>query len=126
MFRVISLLTLLAFVCSVAVFAQAPTGIITGVVTDESGSVIPNVAVTITNKATGASRTAATNALGLFSAPALNPGEYQVRAEVTGFRTLERDATLLAGATLTVNMPMTLGGTKDVVTVEGATAQINY
>ncbi|MGP0071394.1 MAG: carboxypeptidase regulatory-like domain-containing protein, partial [Bryobacteraceae bacterium] len=126
MLRVISALMLLASVCALEVSAQTPTGIITGVVTDETGSIIPNVNVTITNKATGFSRTATTNAEGLFSAPALNPGEYVVRAEATGFRTLERDATLQAGATVTVNMPMTLGGTKEVVTVEGAAAAINY
>jgi hypothetical protein len=126
MYRVISVCVLLLFAFCLGAFAQAPTGIITGVVTDESGSVIPNVAVTITQKATGFTRAATTNAEGLFSAPALNPGEYEVRAEVTGFRTLQRDATLLAGSTLTVNLPMTLGGTKDVVTVEGAASQINY
>ena len=37
-------------------FAQAPTGTIAGVVTDQSGGVIANAAVTIVNKETGASR----------------------------------------------------------------------
>src|SRR5260370_18372607 len=110
----------------VAWYAQAPTGIITGTVTDESGAVVPNSTVTITNKATGFSRPLTTNATGLFSAPALSAGEYEVRVEMTGFRTLLRDATVLAGETTTVNASMQVGGTKDVVTVEGATSQINY
>jgi len=126
MFRVISLSVLLVFVVCLASFAQAPTGIITGTVTDETGAVIPNVTVTITNKATSVSRTAQTNAEGLYSAPALLAGDYEVRAEAPGFRTLQRDANVQAGGTTTVNLPMTLGGTKEVVTVEAATAQVNY
>ncbi len=119
-------MSLVVVLLSVALYAQAPTGIITGTVTDESGAVVPNSTVTITNKATGFSRTLTTNATGLFSAPALSAGEYEVRVEMTGFRTLLRDATVLAGETTTVNASMQVGGTKDVVTVEGATSQINY
>jgi hypothetical protein len=56
----------------------------------------------------------------------LAAGLYQVRAEVTGFKTLEREATVEVGSTTTVNLQMQLGGTKDVVVVEAATAQVNY
>ena len=124
MFRALALLGLTLLFCALA-FSQG-TGIIVGTVADESGAVIPNVTVTITNKATGISRTAATNSEGYYSAPALPAGDYQVKAEAPGFRTLERDATLPVGSTLTVNMPMSLGATKEVVTVEAASAQMNY
>ena len=103
-----------------------PTGTITGTVADESGAVIPNVTVTITNPATGFSRTAKTNAEGYFSASAIPAGQYDVKAEVTGFRTSTRPTTVQAGETTQVNMPMTLGETSTVVNVEAATAQINY
>ena len=117
---------LAALACMIAL-AQAPTGIITGTLTDDSGAVIPNATITITNKATGvAARTATTDAQGYYSAPALPAGDYEVRAEVSGFRTVQRDATVQAGSTTTVNMPMSLGATKEVVTVEAATSQINY
>ena len=49
--------------------AQTPTGIISGTVTDESGAVIANAAISITNKATGTVRTVTANAAGIFSAP---------------------------------------------------------
>ncbi len=125
MSRVIAASILLSLLCCLAAFAQ-PTGTITGTVADESGAVIPNVTVTITNKASGFSRTASTNAEGYFSATAIPAGEYEVKAEVTGFRTLVRPATVQAGETTQVNMPMSLGQTQEVVTVEAATAQINY
>jgi Carboxypeptidase regulatory-like domain len=122
----LSLLALLFAVMSVIAVAQAPTGIIEGTVADESGAVIPNATVTITNKATGVSRTATTNASGYYSAPALPPSDYEVRVEVQGFKTTLRAATVQAGGDLQVNMSMSLGGTKDVVTVEGATTDVNY
>ena len=127
MSRVISALILLAALGCVIALAQAPTGIITGTLTDESGAVIPNATVTITNKATGVvARSATTDAQGYYSAPSLPAGDYEVRAEVSGFRTVQRDATVQAGSTTTVNMPMTLGATKEVVTVEAAASQINF
>jgi hypothetical protein len=116
---------LAALACTIGL-AQAPTGIITGGLTDESGAVVPNATVTITNKATRVARTLTTNAGGLYSAPALPPGEYEVRAEVAGFRTVVRDAPVQAGETTTVNLSMTVGEARQVVTVEAATAQVNY
>src|SRR5580692_11804500 len=106
--------------------AQAPTGTITGIVNDESGAVIPNANVTITNRATGISRAATTNSEGLYSAPALAAGDYEVRVEAGGFKTSVRQATVEVGSNTQVNMPMALGGTKEVVTVEAATASVNY
>jgi carboxypeptidase family protein len=101
-------------------------GTITGTVSDATGAVVPSATITITNKATSVVRTLTANAEGLYSAPALVPGDYEVRAEMQGFRTLLRDAQVTAGSTTTVDMSMTLGTTREVVTVEAATAQINY
>ena len=115
---------LLAF--TAALDAQTGTGAVSGTVTDESGAVIPNASVTITNKATGTSRQLTTNAEGLFSAPALLAGEYEVKAELLGFRTQVRDAQVLAGADTTANFKLTPSATRESITVEGATAQINY
>ncbi len=124
-----SRLLLVAFtLCALSflINAQAPTGTITGIVTDASGAAMANVTVTITDKTTGSARSVVTNASGLYSAPALPVGDYQVRAEASGFRTLERESTVQAGGTFTVNLPMSLGESKEVVTVEAASTQINY
>src|SRR5579871_5449118 len=88
---------LLVLVAGIVVFAQAPTGIITGTIADESGALIPNANIVITNKATSLTRTVTANGEGLFSAPALPAGVYEVRAEVTGFKTLVREATVVVG-----------------------------
>ncbi|HEX6896939.1 MAG TPA: carboxypeptidase regulatory-like domain-containing protein, partial [Bryobacteraceae bacterium] len=116
------LLTLL----SVTAFAQAPTGIVLGTITDETGAVVPNATISITNKATGAARTLTANSEGLYSAPSLAAGDYEVRVEMAGFRTVVRDAQVLAGSSTTVNLTLAVGTTQEVVNVEAATAQINY
>lgn len=120
------LLSLALLTICAAVHAQAPTGTILGTVTDNTGAVIPNATITITNKATNVPRTTLTNAEGIYSAPALPPGEYEVRAEGQGFRTLLRAATVITGGNTTVDMSMTLGEARQVVTVEAAPAQVNY
>jgi hypothetical protein len=111
---------------SVTVCAQSANGIIEGTVTDSSGAVIPNATVTITNKADNGLRTAITNATGTYSAPALLAGEYAVKAQVSGFKTVVRDATVNAGGDITVNLALSVGEANEVVNVEAASAQINY
>ena len=106
--------------------AQAPTGNISGTVTDQTGAVIPNATITITDKTTNTVRNATTNAAGIYNAAALAAGDYQVKSEAQGFRTLQRDAQVVAGNTTTVDLGMTLGAAAEVVTVEAASAQISY
>ena len=79
--------------------AQLSTGIISGKVTDATGAVIPNAAITITEKATSTVRNDVTNSAGLYSAPSLPNGEYEVRVSLQGFQTTVRDATVEAGKT---------------------------
>ncbi|MFN7947385.1 MAG: carboxypeptidase regulatory-like domain-containing protein [Blastocatellia bacterium] len=108
-------------------WAQAPVGTISGTVNDESGAIIANAAITIRNKATGAERRLTSGADGAFSAAALPAGDYEVEAQVTGFRTLKRDVTVSTGTITNVEMQMKVGQTTEIVTVEGsATSQINY
>src|SRR5579871_4918729 len=111
--------------CSLA-FAQAPTGVISGTVIDQSGAAIPNAAVTITQKGTSTVRNLTTNDQGLYTAAALLAGDYDIRIEAPGFKTLVREATVTAGNTTTVDMQMSLGQASDVITVEGQAAQMNF
>src|SRR5690348_10312867 len=100
---------------SVTAFAQAPTGIVLGTITHETGAVDPNATISITNKATGAARTLTANSEGLYSAPSLAAGDYEVRVEMAGFRTVVRDAQVLAGSSTTVNLTLAVGTTQEVV-----------
>lgn len=119
-------LTAVLVVTALLTFAQVPTGTISGVVQDESGAVVPGAVITITHKDTGATRSLSSTSEGTFSAPSLAAGQYEVKAVMTGFRTTLRDATVEVGSTTTVDMRLQVGTSKDVVTVEAATAQVEY
>src|SRR5438046_2662678 len=97
-----SLAVTLALVLSLPAFAQT-LGTITGEVKDSSGAVVPGATVTVTNKATNATRTTASNAVGLFDFPALPPGEYTVKTELDGFKTATRDLELQVQQTARVD-----------------------
>ncbi|MEO8682750.1 MAG: carboxypeptidase regulatory-like domain-containing protein, partial [Vicinamibacterales bacterium] len=85
----ITILTLL-LALPAAAMAQA-TGQINGVVTDASGAVLPGVIIEATNLATGATRTALTGSDGLYTVPLLQPGDYTVKASLSGFRSAQRE-----------------------------------
>lgn len=103
--RVIGLLCLLAG----AVLAQTG-GAITGEVKDQSGALIPNATITVTNTATNVARTTTTNNAGLYSFPALVPGLYQVKAAAAGFQTtITNDIELQVQQTARVDFNMAVG-----------------
>src|SRR5690349_1134475 len=121
----IRLLTVvLAFASSV--FSQAPVGDLTGTIFDESGAVIPAAAVTVTNKETGLLRNLTTSSSGVYSASSIPAGVYEIKAEVAGFRTVVREATVAVGGLTTADLHLQIGASKDVVTVEAVTPQIEY
>jgi hypothetical protein len=126
MSKIQSMLLLVALAAVGVAHAQAPTGIITGVVTDATGAVVAGARITITNRATGLSRNLSTSAEGDYSAAALPPGDYQVTAEATGFSFLERTATVEAGTTTAVNLQGQVGGTNENITVSNVAPLIRY
>ena len=99
--------------------AQA-TASITGRVVDQGGAVLPGATITVTNASTGRARESVTNAVGLYSVPALDPGTYDVRAALSGFApTLRKGVALLTGSTLTVDVTLSVAQLEESVTVSG-------
>ena len=70
----LGILGVLAVALVVPARAQTPTGDISGVVVDPSGSAVPGVTITLTSAATNAVREVVTNSAGLYVIPALPPG----------------------------------------------------
>jgi carboxypeptidase family protein len=122
----VSTLLLVALLWSGLLAWGQSTGTISGTVSDQSGAIVAGATVKITNKATGVARDLTSNGEGLFSAPSLEPGQYEVRVEASGFRTLVRDAEVFAGTSTTVNTSMTVGESQQVINVEASATQINY
>jgi outer membrane receptor protein involved in Fe transport len=61
-------------------------GSIVGMVTDPSGASVPGAQVKIASKATGLTRDATTNSLGLYRFADLPPGSFDVEVTASGFR----------------------------------------
>ena len=100
--------------------SQAINGTIEGVVRDGTGAVLPGASVNVVNLDTGQQRTMTTNADGGYRAVLLSLGSYRVKAELQGFKTIERTGiTLSAGQTAVVNFAMEVGGVAEVVSVTG-------
>ncbi|MBI2821374.1 MAG: TonB-dependent receptor [Acidobacteria bacterium] len=104
--------------------AQATTADLEGTVRDQSGGVLSGVMVTVSSKAVALSRSAVSGDSGLYRIPALPPGTYQVRAELSGFAAQVRDGvTLNVGEFAALDFTMTVSATETEVIVE-ADAQI--
>ena len=90
--------------------AFAQTGQINGVVTDNTGAVVPGVTVKALEVATGLSRDTVSGADGRYTFTSLRPTTYDITAELQGFRTSQRKGLLLqANENLTVNFAIELG-----------------
>ena len=70
--------------------AQTTSGSMSGSVVDAQDQVVPGADVILTNEQTQEVRRTVTSEVGLFTFPALQPGPYTVRIELTGFRPFER------------------------------------
>ena len=83
-------LLVLPLLLSVVTFAQTHRGAIRGTIYDQMGKVITRATVTITNTATGESRTVETGDQGEYAITALPPGSYVVKVNETGFMEYEQ------------------------------------
>ena len=101
-------------------FAQQSTGTISGTVSDQQGAVIPGAQVEVTNTATNAVFSTATNESGGYVAPALSVGEYEISAESAGFkRAVRSGVTLQVNQIARINLTLEIGQVTEVVEVTG-------
>jgi len=117
---IVAILTIAIFSANPA-YAQVSGATLSGTVTDPSGAIIGGAQVTITNKATGVSRAVTTDTAGLYSAPNLLPGPYEVAISAAGFSTTKQEnITLTVGAQQTLNVSLKIGEAAQTVLVTEA------
>src|SRR5262245_31021707 len=81
-----------------SVFGQVGRASITGIVRDQTGSVVQAVSVTAVHLATGVSYQTTTNDEGVYTIGALPVGQYKITFSVAGFKEVIREGvTLTAG-----------------------------
>lgn len=107
-------------------WGQAFTGTITGVVTDPNAAAIAGATIRVRNEATNDSRTVRSGNDGLFVFSQLPPGNYEVTAEMTGFRrSVQAGAELRVNQTLEINMPLQLGEVTQTVEITAAVSLLD-
>src|SRR5687767_12487944 len=114
----------LIVVCVPSAWSQtrATTADLAGVIYDQSGALLPGVAVTATHVESGFRRTVLSGPDGRFVLPALPPGPYLVRAELKGFTPLVREGLALAlGTTVEIELRMIAAGPQEQITVTAET-----
>src|SRR5215813_5674934 len=108
----------------VPTFAQTQAGI-SGVIHDPSGAVIPGVSVSIINPATNAVRTAVSNEAGVYNLPGLQPGKYNMKVELPGFRTItQNDVELQIQQSARLDFTLQVGEVSQTIEVAGTAALI--
>ncbi len=109
---------LVAFASGSSLWAQINTGSIVGTVRDPQGAVIPGVSVYVTETRLGVTTDLVTNDAGVYVASGLRPGIYEVRVELTGFKTgTRRDIELRVQDRVEVNFTLEIGDISEVVEV---------
>ena len=127
LFRRVRLAALVLGAALVApVFAQVPTGVLTGIVRDASGAVIPNVKVVATNTGTNLTRHSVTDSSGTYRIAALNPGPYRLEAEAAGFKKATASEIVLeVGSQVRVDVELQVGDVTQSLEVTGRPSLVN-
>jgi hypothetical protein len=104
----------------VSTSALAQDASVIGNVSDETKAVLPGVAISATNLATGGQSTAISDERGEYRLLKLPPGRYKVQAELAGFSTVVvASVELLVGQNATMPFIMKLASVTETLTVTG-------
>jgi Carboxypeptidase regulatory-like domain len=110
---------------SSVVFSQGTSASVSGVVTDTTGAVIPNVIITARNLDTTLDQTAVCNSSGAYHVMPLPPGRYSITARLEGFNTSAEQITLTVNQAATIDFQLQVGSQAQTVTVAGGNLLLN-
>jgi hypothetical protein len=111
---------------AVSTFAQYDTGSIVGIVYDQSGAVLADATVKVTNVKTGRVYEVKTNAAGEYEVPGLPAGTYKVEADHPGFKTeIVSNIVLYALDRRNADVHLNLGSVTEQVTVVANTMTVD-
>jgi len=111
---------LFLFLLAVAAYAQVgySTATLKGTVIDPDGAVIGGATVSVTNSATGITRTTKSNSEGTYQFAALPPGTYQITFEAQKFnKTVAKNIELTVGQSLTYDAHLKIGTASEIIEV---------
>lgn len=124
-FYAIALLAVVVF-GALPMFAQFDTGTINGRVTDVSGAVVANAAITVENVGTGIQKNFVTDQNGNFVASSLPYGTYVVTIRASGFAENKSQPVVLnVGATVQLNLTIAVAASQESVQVNGTATTVD-
>ena len=116
--RLATVFVLLTVLASRPLSAQVATGSIVGTVRDSSGEVVPGAQVTVREVSRNTTTTLVTDGSGVYTAPFLVPGTYEVQVELVGFKTWIRPGIILQVTDrVRVDVALEVGTIKEATTV---------
>ena len=105
-------------VASITVYAQTATATLVGRTTDEAEAVLPGVKITLTQTATGQTRTVVSDDSGNFVFLLLPAGKYELAAEREGFQKLvRREFDLQVDQRASLDLPLKAGQITETVEI---------
>jgi hypothetical protein len=124
--RVLGILSLFFALVHPPVFSQTTMGRILGSVSDQSGAAVAAAKIVITDVQRGLTRIVSTDASGNYVATELEPGVYKVRAEASGFKTVERvNIAVEVAEDLRVDITLPTGQVSETVVVTDEVPLLN-
>src|ERR1700748_3836095 len=117
----LALLWVFLFISGKNCFARVDQGAMTSIIQEQSGALVPNVQITVTNIDTGLELQVKTNSSGTYVVQPLKIGNYTVTATADGFQTVTRENLHVdAQSRVGVNLRLQPGSVSETVTVSGA------
>jgi hypothetical protein len=109
----------------VTLSAQSDRGTITGEVRDQTGAVVPNATVVVSNAATGTQFRATTTGTGNYTIPSLPSGNYTINVDVPGFKKfVQENIPVEVSLTNRVDIALEVGAASETVTISAEAAQL--
>ncbi len=125
-FLLIAIVALFGLLASNTFAQLTATASLQGRVLDKSGAAIPGAEVKVSSRATGFTRTGASNSEGLYNFDLLQAGIYEVRVSSKGFATSAiQNVELSVGQSTRLDATLTVSAQAEVITVEATGAQID-
>jgi TonB family protein len=114
--RIATAVVLIGLTASLAAVAAQRFSTFSGTLTDQTNAVLPNVAVTLTNKSNGAKYEVRSDRTGHFEFVGLPDGDYALAAEEPGFAPF-KDPVTIAGRNLDRTIQLQLGSLTETIRV---------
>lgn len=109
---------LVALLTGMTAFGQTTTATLSGVVRDASSAIVPGAKISVKNRQTGITRDTTNDSEGRYSFTNLEPGQYELRAERSGFKTVvQSNVVLTVSGAIVQDVTLQVGDVNETVEV---------